>query len=99
MMPTHENYFLMRADVVRDSIALRFGHTPINMHGFCDGCSQAFDVRHALDCKMGGLVSARHNASRDLSIDSIQQTGLTQTVKQPILKEPDTSGKGDLRVD
>ena len=99
MMPTHENHFLMSSDVFRDSIALRYGRTPIKMHGFCDGCSQAFDVSHALDCKMGGLVTARHNESRDLNIDLIQQTGLTQTVREPILKEPDTSGKGGLRVD
>jgi len=58
MMPTHENHFLMSCDVFRDSIALRYGRTPIKMHGFCDGCSQAFDVSHALDCKMGGLVTA-----------------------------------------
>ena len=49
MMPTHENHFLMSSDVFRDSIALRYGRTPIKMHGFCDGCRrQAFDVRRAL---------------------------------------------------
>ena len=30
-----ENHFLMSSDVFRDSIALRYGRTPIKMHGFC----------------------------------------------------------------
>ena len=36
-----------------DSIALRYGRSPINIQGFCNGCSQPFDISHALDCKMG----------------------------------------------
>jgi hypothetical protein len=58
MIPTHENQLLMSADVFRDAIALRYGRTPPKMNGFCDGCSQPFDVSHALDCKMAGLVGA-----------------------------------------
>jgi hypothetical protein len=27
----------------------------------CDGCQQKFSVRHALECKRGGLVISRHN--------------------------------------
>ena len=27
------------------------------MPRFCDGCSQPFEISHALDCKNGGLVS------------------------------------------
>jgi len=69
------------------------------MQGFCDGCSQPFDISHALDCKMGGLIGARHNESRDLNIDLINLSGLTQTVKEPVLKEPNQDGNNGLRVD
>ena len=31
----------------------------------CDGCQQKFSVRHALECKRGGLVISRHNEIRD----------------------------------
>jgi hypothetical protein len=31
----------------------------------CDGCLQKFSVRHALECKTGGLVISRHNEIRD----------------------------------
>jgi hypothetical protein len=30
-----------------------------------DGCQQKFSVRHALECKRGGLVISRHNEMRD----------------------------------
>ena len=99
MIPTHDNHFLMSADVFRDAIALRYGRTPIKMNGFCDGCSQPFDISHALDCKMGGLVGARHNESRDLNIDMLRLTGLSQAVCEPVIKEADKSGNGGLRVD
>ena len=99
MIPTHDNQFLMSSEVFRDSIALRYGRTPSKMHGFCDGCSQPFDVSHALDFKMGGLVGARHNESRDLNIDMLKLTGLTQIVSEPVIKEADKSGNGGLRVD
>ena len=41
---------------------------------------------------MGGLVTAQHNEYQDLNIDFIQQTGLTQTVSELALKEPDSNG-------
>ena len=99
MMPTHDNHFLLSADEFRDSIALRYGRVPVKMAGFCDGCNQRFDLSHALNCKMGGLVGARHNESRDLNLDLLSLTGLTQTVREPLIKEPDSTGENALRVD
>ena len=69
------------------------------MHGFCDGYCSPFDVNHALNCKKGGLVVARHNESRDLNIDLLKMTGLSQLIREPILKERDSDGKGGLRLD
>ena len=45
----------------RDSITLRFGCTPHDLQPKCDGCGQKFSVSHALSCKKGGLVLARHD--------------------------------------
>ena len=99
VLPTHDNQFLMSADEFRDSIALRYGRSPTKMPGFCDGCSQPFDISHALDCKKGGLVIARHNESRDLNIELLKLSGLTQITKEPILSESNSDGEGALRVD
>lgn len=43
---------------------------PSTIHGTelsatCDGCGQKFDVRHALQCKTGGLVINRHDEITD----------------------------------
>ena len=35
----------------------------------CDGCNAQFSICHALDCKRGGLVTARHNELRDRVAD------------------------------
>jgi len=99
MIPSHDNQFLMSANVFRDSLALRYARTPVKMINVCDGCSQPFDLCHALNCKVGGLVGARHNESRDLNLDLLQLTGLTQIVKEPIVKDSDKEGKNGLRAD
>ena len=99
MIPTHDNQFLLSADEFRDSIALRYARNPIRLSGLCDGCSCPFDVNHALNCKKGGLVGARHNESRDLNIDMLKMTGLSQVIREPVVKESDSDGKGGLRLD
>ena len=36
-------------------------HNPPYFPKYCDGCNARFSISHALDCKRGGLVTARHN--------------------------------------
>jgi len=54
---------------------LRYARVPSNLPTSCDSCgeSKKFNVNHALDCKKGGLVTARHNGSRDELRDLLAQ--------------------------
>ena len=59
--PNHLNGTVLSADEFRDSLRLRYGLVPTNLPTQCDGCGERFGVQHALSCKKGGLVVARHN--------------------------------------
>jgi len=55
-------------------------------------------MNHAVNCKKGGLVTARHNEARDLNCDLCALAGLSQIVSEPILQEPTDEIVG-LRAD
>ena len=45
----------------RDALFLRYGLEPPYLPKYCDGYNAKFKIFHTLDCKRGGLVTARHN--------------------------------------
>ena len=49
----------------RDNLFLRYGLEHPDLPTYCDGCEARFIISHAIDCKKGGLVTARHNELRD----------------------------------
>ena len=49
----------------RDALFLRYGLDPPDLPSHCDGCDAKFTISHTLDCKKGGLFTARHNELRD----------------------------------
>ena len=53
----------------RNALFLRYGLEPLDLPTYCDGCQAKFSISHALDCKKGGLVTARHNELRDWVAD------------------------------
>ena len=55
----------LREQEWRDALFLRYGLEPPDFPTNCDGCHAKFSISHALDCKKGGLVTARHNDLRD----------------------------------
>jgi hypothetical protein len=67
--PSIVNGTELSAQEFRDSILLRYARTPADLPTHCDGCDQKFSVRHALECKKGGLVISRHNEIRDELVD------------------------------
>ena len=53
------------AQELRYNLFLRYGLEPPELSHYCDGCNTTFSIFHSLDCKRGGLVTARHNEIRD----------------------------------
>ena len=64
-LPSTVNGTELSAVEFRDALNLRHARTPPGLQPSCDGCNQKFSVRHALECKKGGLVILRHNEIRD----------------------------------
>jgi hypothetical protein len=59
-MPNRLNGTELSAEEFVDSLRLRYGLQPKSLPEKCDGCYKPFTVCHAMSCKLGGLVRARH---------------------------------------
>ena len=86
-------------DEFRDALAVRYLFTPMNIPSTCDGCGARFNLCHALNCKKGGLVSARHNEMRDLNCDLCGLAGLNQILSEPVIQEGNGNDIKSLRAD
>ena len=65
MQPLTVNRTHMGAQEWRDALFLRYGLEPPDLPNYCDGYNAKLTICHALDCKRGGLVTARHNDFQD----------------------------------
>ena len=66
VQPSTVNGTDLGAQECRDAAFLRYGLEPSDLPKNCDGCNARFSICHALHCKRGGLVTARHNELRDV---------------------------------
>ena len=65
VQPSTVNGTELGAQEWRDSAFLCYGLEPPDLPKHCDGFNAKFSICHALDCKRGGLITARHNELRD----------------------------------
>ena len=65
VQPSTVNEIELGAQEWRDPLFLRYGLEPPYLPKYCDRCKAKFTICHALNCKRGGLVTARHNELRD----------------------------------
>jgi len=98
IIPTLDNHFALSPDEFRDALAIRYNFTPKRIPDMCDGCGEQFNMTHALNCKKGGLVTARHNEARDLNCDLCHLAGLHQIISEPVPQEASDNQPG-LRAD
>ena len=45
----------------QEGLHLRYGLPILNLPKTCDGCLKPFTLEHALQCKVGGLITQRHD--------------------------------------
>ena len=65
LMPSMVSGTELSPQEFRDSLHLRYHMRPKDLPKECDGCGHPFSIQHALACKKGGLVHARHDEVRD----------------------------------
>ena len=65
VQPSTVNGTELGAQEWRDAAFLRYILESPDLSKNYDGCNARFSICHALDCKRGGLVTARHNELRD----------------------------------
>ena len=65
MLPSTVNGTELGSQEWRDALFLRYGLDPPDLPKYFYGCETRCSISHALDCKKGGLVTARHNKLSD----------------------------------
>jgi hypothetical protein len=86
VLPSTVNSTELSAQEFRDALLLRYTRCPPDLPIQCDGCQQKFSVRHALECKRGGLVISRHNKIRDELSDLASKAFFPSAVRdEPII--------------
>lgn len=66
----------------QDCLCLRYGLLPSNLPKICDGCGRESSLQHALNCKCGGNIIARHNEIRD-ELSALTRLDFTGVWEEP----------------
>jgi hypothetical protein len=85
-IPIVEHGFSLNKQEFCDSLRLRYGWPLDRLPTTCP-CGNDFSVTHAMSCKLGGFIHARHNEVRDLTANLLKEVCIdvsTEPVLQPI---------------
>jgi len=67
--PSYDHGTVLHKGEFTDAICIRYGWPLPNLPLKC-ACGTAFDIQHALDCKLGGLRTIQHNEVRDVWLNA-----------------------------
>ena len=107
VQPSTVNRTELGAQEWRDPLFLRYALDPPDLPNYCNGCNAKFRICHALDCKRGSLIMARHNdlqykvedlCSKDSPPSHVRNDPLIfagRAMKSPKAKPAGTSGLTD----
>jgi len=88
-LPLEKHGFNLNKSEFRDALALRYNQHINNLPSFC-ACGDKFGVTHAMNCKKGGFVNARHDNIRDFEsslLSKVCNDVETEPHLQPITSE------------
>ena len=95
-VPSHKNGTTLSKEEFSDNLRYRNGFEPLNIPQFCDGCGAEFTTEHGLNCKVGGLVHERHDATADtwiyLGAQAFQPSACSH---KPMVNEGNPRGRGN----
>ena len=69
-----------------DAVYIRYGWTMLSLPTTC-ACGAAFNIQHALDCKLSGLRTIQHNEVRDVLAECMREAGHSLVEVEPQLQE------------
>ena len=81
VLPLKEYNFCLNKSEFRDALNLRYGRVIEDLPSSCS-CGQRFSPDHAMTCKKGGFVHARHDEIRDI------QASLLEEICKDVEREP-----------
>eukprot|EP00957_Ditylum_brightwellii_P155986 11872600-Ditylum_brightwellii.AAC.1 len=65
MLPRYKNNNMLGKGEFQDGLLMWYILEPLDLPTHCDGCGKKFGLKHTLDCKSGGLITAQHDELRD----------------------------------
>ena len=71
-LPLTKHHLNFNKAEFRDALALRYNKHMAGLPSMCV-CGQPFNVTHAMNCKKGGFISARHDNIRDFEAKLLSQ--------------------------
>ena len=82
VIPSWLNGTELSTEEFQDNLCIRYCLEIRGLNRKCDGCGKVNDLRHALKCKKGGLIIARHNEIRD-EVDHLARKGFLNVWTEP----------------